>query len=81
MTAQDPGRTGDQISALEMLAGSPNGCSEAEMKAKGFTVGLLGALIRLGYARATPGIVQVAGRSVGMVRLAITEKWRSMIVR
>jgi hypothetical protein len=34
MTAHDPGLTGDQISALEMLAGSPNGCAEAEMKAK-----------------------------------------------
>jgi hypothetical protein len=42
---QDPGLTGDQISALETLAGYPNGCSEAEMKARGFTIGLLGALI------------------------------------
>jgi hypothetical protein len=69
---RDPGLTGDQISALETLAGYPNGCSEAEMKARGFTIGLLGALIRLGYATATPGIVEVAGRSVGVVRLAIT---------
>jgi hypothetical protein len=81
VTAQDPGLTGDQLSALEALAGYPHGCSEAEMKARGFTIGLLGALIRLGYAKATPGIVGVAGRSVGVVRLAITEKGRSMIVR
>jgi hypothetical protein len=81
MTAQDPGLTGDQISALETLAGCPNGCTEEEMKTKGFTIGLLGALIRLGYAKATPGVVGVAGRSVGVVRLAITEKGRTMIVR
>jgi hypothetical protein len=81
MTAEIPGLTGDQISALETLAGFPNGCAEAEIKAKGFRIGLLGALIRLGYAKATPGIVEVAGRSVGIVRLAITEKGRSMIVR
>jgi hypothetical protein len=31
--------------------------------------------------KATPGIVGVAGRSVGVVRLAITEKGRSMIAR
>jgi hypothetical protein len=43
MTAQDRGLTGDQISALEMLAGYPNGCAESERKAKGFTIGLLGA--------------------------------------
>src|SRR6202044_373691 len=74
MTAEIPGLTGDQISALETLAGFPNGCAEAEIKAKGFRIGLLGALIRLGYAKATPGIVEVAGRSVGIVRLEITEK-------
>jgi hypothetical protein len=34
------------------------------MKARGFTIGLLGALIRLGYATATPAIVEVGvGRS------------------
>jgi hypothetical protein len=49
MSAQIPGLTGEQISALEMLAGHPDGCPESEMKAKGFTIGLLGALIRLGY--------------------------------
>ena len=47
MTAQIPGLTGEQISALEMLAGYPNGCAESELKAKGFTIGLLGGLIRL----------------------------------
>ena len=81
MTAQIPGLTGEQMGALEMLAGYPNGCAESEMMARGFPIALLGALIRLGYARATPGIVEVAGRSVGMVRLAITEKGRAMIVR
>jgi hypothetical protein len=81
MAAQDPGLTGDQISALEMLAGSPNGCLESEMKAKGFTIGMLGGLIRDGLATATPGIMEASGRSLGVVRLAITEKGRSMIVR
>jgi hypothetical protein len=81
MTAQDRGVTGDQISALEMLAGYPNGCAESELKAKGFTIGLLGGLIRAGLATATPGIVKSGDRTLGVVRLAITEKGRSMIVR
>jgi hypothetical protein len=34
MTAQIPGPTGEQISALETLAGYPNGCTEEEMKAR-----------------------------------------------
>jgi len=49
--------------------------------ANGFAIGLLGALIRLGLATATPGIVKAGDRTLGVVRLAITEKGRSMIVR
>jgi hypothetical protein len=79
MTAQIPGLTGEQIGALEMLAGGPNGCTETELKANGFTIGLLGGLIRARLATATPGIVEAGGRSLGVVRLAITEKGRTMI--
>ena len=81
MTAQIPGLTGEQIGALEMLPCGPNGCTETELKAKGFTIGLLGGLIRAGLATATPGIVEAGGRSFGVVRLAVTEKGRTMIVR
>jgi hypothetical protein len=80
MTAQIPGLTGEQIGALEMLAGYPNGCIESDLKAKGFTIGLLGGLIRAGLATATPGMIEAGGRSRGVVRLAITEKGRKMIV-
>jgi hypothetical protein len=61
------GMTGEQISALEMLAGHPGGCPESEMKAKGFTIGLLGGLIRAGLATATPAIVETGGRALGVV--------------
>jgi hypothetical protein len=81
MTAQNWGLTGEQISALEMLAGCPDGCTEAVLKANGFTIGLLGKLIRAGLATATPGIVEASGRTLGVVRLAITEKGRAIIVR
>jgi hypothetical protein len=80
MTAQSRGLTGAQISMLEMLAGCPDGCSEAVLKANGFTIGSLGKLIRAGLATATPGIVEAGGR-LGVVRLAITEKGRTMIAR
>jgi hypothetical protein len=80
MTAQDPGLTSDQLSALETLAGHPNGCTESELKAKGFGIGLLGGLIRAGLATATPGVVKAGDRTLGVVRLAITEKGRTMIV-
>jgi hypothetical protein len=64
-----------------MLAACPNGCTESELKANGFKIGLLGGLIRAGLATATPGIVEAGGRALGVVKLAITEKGRTMIVR
>jgi hypothetical protein len=66
--------------AAKAAAISPNGCPESE-KAKGFTIGLLGGLIRAGLATATPGVVKAGDRTLGVVRLAITEKGRAMIVR
>jgi hypothetical protein len=80
MTAQIQDLTGEQISALKMLADRPDGCPESEMKAKGFTIGLLGGLIRAGLSTATPAIVETGRRALGVVRLAITEKGRTMIV-
>jgi hypothetical protein len=74
LTAQIPGLTGEQIGALEMLTGCPGGCTESELKAKGFTIGLLGGLIRAGFATAMPGVVKAGDRTIGVVRLAITEK-------
>jgi hypothetical protein len=38
-------------------------------------------LIRTGLATETPGITEVGGQSLGVVRLAITEKGRTMNVR
>jgi hypothetical protein len=42
LTAQIPGLTGEQIGSLEMLADFPHGCTEGQ----GFTIALLGGLIR-----------------------------------
>ena len=62
-----------------MLAGFPDGCAESVLKANGFTIELLGKLIRAGLATGTPGIVDAGGRRLGVVRLAITEKGRTTI--
>jgi hypothetical protein len=44
------GLTGDQRSALVMLAGCPDGCSEAIMIGRGFPLDLLAGLIGAGLA-------------------------------
>jgi hypothetical protein len=41
----------ERLRALELLAASPDGCSEAIMLAHGFTVDFLVDLIRTGMAR------------------------------
>jgi hypothetical protein len=62
-----------------MLAGSPDGYTEAAMKANGFGIGLLATLVRSGLAVATPGVVQAGGRTLGVVRLAITALGRATV--
>jgi hypothetical protein len=75
------GLTGKQLAALELLAACPDGCTEAAMKANGFGIGLLATLVHAGLAVATPGVVQAGGRTLGVVRLVITESGREMVAR
>ena len=49
------------------------------MKANGFGIGLVATLVRAGLAVATPGVVQAGGRTLGVVRLAITEMGRATV--
>jgi hypothetical protein len=52
---------------------------DAAMKANGFGIALLPTLVRSGLAVATPGIVQADGRTLGVVRLAITDLGRATV--
>ena len=66
--------------ALELLAASPDGCTEAIMLAHGFPVPLLVDLCIAGLAIATPERRIVAGgRPVDVVRMKITEAGRKAI--
>jgi hypothetical protein len=44
----------EQRRVLQMLAGSPHGCTEPALRAHGFTVGLLVGLVGAGLAVAKP---------------------------
>jgi hypothetical protein len=54
--------------ALELLAASPDGCSEAIMLAHGFTVDFLVDLIRTGMATTRTERVVVGGRAMEVAR-------------
>ena len=59
--------------ALELLAASPDGCSEAIMLAHGFTVDFLVELIRTGMATTRTERVIASGRAMEVARVRITE--------
>jgi hypothetical protein len=69
----------DRQRALELLAASRNGCSEAVMLAHGFRVEQLVELVRAGFAAATPERVRAGKRTMEVVRARITEKGRSAL--
>src|SRR5262249_61740313 len=65
--------------ALELLAASPDGCTEAIMLAHGFPVPLLVDLCIAGLAIATPEQIVAGGRPAEVVRMKITEAGRKAI--
>jgi hypothetical protein len=69
----------DRLRALEILAGSPDGCTEGALRAQGFTVSLLARIVRAELAVARPEIVKAGGRTLSMLRLTITDTGRRAI--
>jgi hypothetical protein len=67
----------DRRRALELLAGSPQeGCSEAIMRAHGFSVEQLVELVRAGLATAKAQRVGAGARKIEVATLRITEAGR-----
>ena len=62
--------------ALELLAASPDGCSEAIILAHGFTTDFLVDLIRAGLATAQTERAVVSRRSMQVTRMRITDAGR-----
>jgi hypothetical protein len=69
----------DQRSALELLAGSPNGCTELLFLAHGFTRNLLANLILAGFANAETERVMAEGRPINVLRIRITDAGREAL--
>jgi hypothetical protein len=69
----------EQRRALEMLAGSPNGCTESTLRTHGFKVGLLAGLVRAGFAFAKPEVVKAGERTLSFVRVVITDAGRGVL--
>jgi hypothetical protein len=70
-----------QRSALVMLAGSPNGATEAIVLAHGFTIEMLDALVRDGLATAEQREMRAARQPIKVIRLTITDAGRLALAR
>jgi hypothetical protein len=66
----------DRRRALNLLAASQDGCTEAIMLAHGFKVALLVDMIREGLTTAHNERVIAGGRTVDVTRVRITEAGR-----
>jgi hypothetical protein len=62
--------------ALQLLAVSPDGCTEAIMLAHGFTVPQMVELVHAGLATATPERIGAGGRMIEVARVRITDAGR-----
>ena len=62
--------------ALELLASSPDGCTEATLLAHGFTVDFIVGLVRAGLATAGSERVVGGGRTIEVARVRITDAGR-----
>jgi hypothetical protein len=65
--------------ALELLAASRDGCTEAIMLAHGFTIDLMVDLVRAGLASATTERVVAGGRPIEVATMRITHKGRAAL--
>jgi hypothetical protein len=71
----------DRRRALELLASSRDGCTEAIMLAHGFTVEQMVELVRTGLASATAERVVAGSRKIEVATVRITEAGRQMLER
>jgi hypothetical protein len=60
--------------ALKLLAGAPDGCTEAAMMAHGLSLGFLADLVREGLANERADRARMGNRELEVVRLSITDE-------
>jgi hypothetical protein len=69
-------RKPDRRRALELLAASPDGCTEATMRAHGFTVDMLAKIVLAGLASVSTERVLAGRQPIEVARLRITDAGR-----
>jgi hypothetical protein len=71
----------DRRRALELLASCRDGCTAALLRAHGFTIAQMVALVRAGLASAATERVIAGGKPIEVARVRITEAGRQSVVK
>jgi hypothetical protein len=71
--------TRDHRRLLELIAGSPEGCTEALLTAHGFTIAAIVGLIKARLVTATLEQIIAGHKSVGIMTVRITDAGRSAL--
>jgi hypothetical protein len=65
--------------ALELLAGSTDGCTEGIMRARGFSIDFMVELVRAGLATAASECVVSGPNTIEVARMRITDAGRKVL--
>jgi len=79
MPARQPAFNRNRRRVLELLAGSPQGCTEAILLAHGNTAAQLASVLRDGFAIERAERMKVSGREMLITRLYITDAGQKAI--
>ena len=71
----------DRRRALELLAGSREGCTKAMMRAHGFSIDMLVELVKVGLATTKRERIVAGGRQTDVARVRITEAGRQALAK
>jgi hypothetical protein len=71
----------DRRRALELLAGSREGCTKAMMRAHGFSIDMLVELVKVGLATTKRERMVASGRQTDVARVRITEAGRQALAK
>jgi hypothetical protein len=71
----------DRRRALELLAGSREGCTKAMMRAHGFSIDMLVELVKVGLATTKRERMVAGGRQTDVARVRITEAGRQALAK
>jgi hypothetical protein len=74
-----PNLTIEQRRALQLLAESADGMTDAALRGQGFSPTLIVGLVGAGYAEAKPRTMKAAGKTFAFMRFVITAAGRGAI--